>query len=193
MWDKDILKKAEEISDYIYSNFDNVTPSKSNALNFKNIEVEDIKVVIIGQDPYPTANVANGYAFAVNKGTKIPQSLNNVFKELKSNFGIVNTDETLESWVKQGVLLLNKTLTTIVGQSNVHKKYWNDFTTELIKYIDHSNRKIVWLLWGNDAIKLSKYIANGTVITDAHPSPLSVRHRSGKSFLEVNKYININW
>lgn len=185
-WPIDLINKANEILNKISS--EDITPSKENVLRFLQLDPSLIKVVIVGQDPYPTRGVANGNAFAVNKGCKIPASLRNIFKEIQEVNGSVETDETLSHWTDQGVLLLNKSLTTIVGQSNAHKKYWNSYTDELIKWID-VNIKPIWVLWGNDALKIKPFLTS-EVISDFHPSPLSVRHRNKNTFKLIK---SINW
>lgn len=186
-WKQELVIQGNEILNSI--DFKNITPNKEDVLNFLNMDPSKIKVVIIGQDPYPTKGVANGYAFAVNKGCKVPQSLNNIFKEIKEINGAVHTDETLESWKDQGVLLLNTSLTTKIGEPNAHKHLWQEFTTQIIKWLDDNFQDIKWVIWGNEAKKVSKNI-KGIKIIDAHPSPLSVRHRNKNTFKEITE---INW
>lgn len=185
-WPQTIIDKGNQILNTL--DFTNVTPNKENALRFFEMNPSDIKVVIIGQDPYPTQGVANGRAFAVNKGNKLPQSLKNIFKEIVEVQGFVNTDETLDSWAAQGVLMLNTALTTIIGQPNAHKSLWQNYTKEIIDWLD-TNFNITWVLWGNEAIKVGKDL-KGEKIIDAHPSPLSVRHRNKNTFKILN---NIKW
>lgn len=181
-WKQELIDKGNSILNSL--DFNNVTPEKENVLRFLEMNPSEIKVVIIGQDPYPTKGVANGKAFAVNKGTPLPQSLKNIFKEINEVQGFVQTDETLESWTSQGVLLLNTALTTVVGQPNAHKDIWQAYTKEVIEWLD-SNFDITWVLWGNEALKVGKNI-KGKKIFDAHPSPLSVRHRNKNTFKELN-------
>lgn len=186
-WPKDLVDKFNNKLNTI--DFNNVTPNKENVLRFLEMDPLKIKVVIIGQDPYPTLGVANGRAFAVNKGIKLPQSLKNIFKEIEEVQGFVKTDETLEHWASQGVLMLNRALTTVVGNPGAHKNIWANLTLELIQYLDQ-NVKPSFVLWGNDAIDLEKSIKNSTIIKDAHPSPLSVRKRNKNTFKELK---GITW
>lgn len=185
-WPQHLVDKGNEIINSI--DFNNVTPNKEYVLRFLEINPEDIKVVIIGQDPYPTKGVANGRAFAVNKGCALPQSLKNIFKEIKEVQGEVFADETLELWASQGVLLLNTSLTTIIGEPNAHKNIWREYTQEIVNWLDQ-NLTISWVLWGNEAKALGKNFKNSK-IEDVHPSPLSVRNRNKSTFKELR---NIKW
>lgn len=170
--------------------FVNTTPSKKDALKILNINKP--RVVILGQDPYPTKGVANGRAFAVEANVDIPKSLKNIFKEIKETFGEVKTDRTLISWEKQGVMLLNTSLTTNIGESNSHQKIWNDFTLDLIKKIDKED--VIWVLWGKEAQKYKSIIKHAKhIIEDAHPSPLAQKYRKGDSFSKLDKIIKIEW
>lgn len=160
-------KDCSPIYENIYNAF-NLTP------------LEDVKVVIIGQDPYPTKGVAMGLAFSVNKDTKIPKSLNNMFLEAVSDVGIEypkNGDLTL--WAKKGILLLNRILTVEVGKSLAHEnKGWEQFTKKAIELINLQNRKIVFILLGNVAKKIKPLLNNPNhlIIEAPHPSPLSAYH-----------------
>ena len=184
-WPVELIKEGNSILNKCYGS--NVSPAKENVLRFFQLDPSKIKVIILGQDPYPTPGVANGRAFAVNKNVKEPQSLKNVFKELIEVNGYYETDKTLEHWENQGVLLLNTSLTVKHFKPNSHKEYWKDFTNKLITWLDQ-NLKVTWVLWGNEAKKYQKNLRN-KVIFDAHPSPLSVRHRKKNTFREI-KYIN---
>ena len=116
---------------------------------FRAIPYEDVKIVILGQDPYYSKlNEANGFAFAVSKGVSIPPSLRNVFKEIASEFGVIPSDCTLEYLVKQGVFLLNTALTTIHGEAFAHGKLWQPFTDNAISFLNERTEPIVFLLWG---------------------------------------------
>lgn len=192
-WPIELINKGNTILEKI--DFCNSLPEKENVLRFFANDFQNIKVVIIGQDPYPTPGVANGIAFATNLDTPIPQSLRNIFKEINEIQGFVKTDQTLSSWEKQGVLLLNRSLTTKPFQSNAHKVLWDKFTIEIISYIDSQLENVYFVLWGNDAIALRKYIINNekNVITDAHPSPLSVRKRDKKTFKILLDKTDIVW
>lgn len=181
-----------------------VVPSKDLILNTFNLIENDIKVVILGQDPYYVPGFANGLAFSVNKNCKIPRSLQNIFKELKSfddSFNFENGDLSL--WAKQGVLLLNTCLTTIEGKALAHKHVnWEEYTTLLISEISKFEN-VVFILLGNNAIKYQKYInsESNLVLTTSHPSPLSARRGffGSNVFNKTNEYLKnvnkktINW
>lgn len=189
-WPHSIIDQGQKILDSLDFNCP-ITPQKNDVLNFLTIDPQSIKVVILGQDPYPTKGVANGYAFAVNSYAPIPKSLQNIFQEIKATFGKVITDRTLKHWTNQGVLLLNTSLTTLINQPNAHQSIWKDFTLNLIKWLD-SNIKLIWVLWGNEAKKYLPLLHN-QVIYDAHPSPLSVSYRKKHTFKELHKLTNISW
>jgi len=173
-----------------------------NALNLTSFE--DVKVVIIGQDPYHGANQAHGLSFSVNYGIKTPPSLANIYKELKSDIDFsLPSHGNLTSWANQGVLLLNATLTVRAGEPGSHqKKGWETFTDSIIKLISNEKEHCVFLLWGNFAkskinlIDLEKHL----VLMAAHPSPLAGGAFFGcKHFSKTNEYLisknkpTINW
>ena len=172
---KIILSKLENL---------NITPTKDKVLRFLDQNPNKIKVVILGQDPYPGKNVATGNAFAVNENVRTPKSLQNIFKEIKQIYGKVEADKTLQSWIDQGVLLLNTSLTTIIGKSNVHKKIWQPYTSKVIKWLD-LNFNVQWILWGNEAQRIGNNI-RGFKVKDAHPSPFSNHLRHKKTFQIIN-------
>ena len=186
-WKNSLVEKGKEILEKI--DFSNSTPNKNNVLNFLKMNPNKIKVVIIGQDPYPTKGVANGYAFAVNKNQKIPASLKNIFKEIKEIQGYVKADETLSHWKNQGVLLLNGSLTTEIGRTNAHKHLWASFVLDLISWLDQNYPNITWVIWGREAEKITSGI-KGNKIIDAHPSPLSYSKRKKHTFKLLKK---IDW
>lgn len=143
---------------------------------FKKIDFEEVKVVIIGQDPYHEEGQANGMCFSVNKGIKNPPSLKNIFKEIFEEYRILRTDGDLTDWVDQGVLLLNSILTVEKSQAGSHeKKGWEEFTNKLIYKLEKRNDPIVFMLWGNYAIKKAGALEGSRhyVLTSKHPSPLS--------------------
>ncbi|WP_452230039.1 uracil-DNA glycosylase [Lacinutrix sp. MEBiC02404] len=153
-------------------------PKKEAIFNAFNIcTFEDLKVVIIGQDPYHDVGQANGLCFSVNAGIAIPPSLKNIYKELESDVGhVVSNSGNLEAWGKQGVLLLNATLTVRAHQAGSHqKKGWETFTDSVIKLISAEKEHVVFLLWGGFAKKKAKLIdeKKHTILTSGHPSPLS--------------------
>ncbi len=161
-----------------------------NALNY--VKPEEVKVVILGQDPYINEGQANGLAFSVSQGVPLPPSLKNIFKELDLEYKIgMKTNGDLTSWAKQGVLLLNSSLVTKAHQAgSLCKIGWNDFTDEIIRAINSLDQPVVYLLWGNFAKKAKRFITskNACVLETSHPSPLSVRH----GFLGSNCFKNCN-
>ena len=161
---------------------------------FNYFNIDDTKVVIIGQDPYQTPHYANGLAFAVNKDVSIPKSLANIFLELKDDIGPFHTDKTLVHWAKQGVLLLNMVLTVNVGDSNSHANHgWEIFSSNIIKMINEKRHNIVFILWGKKAQKIEQLINKNKhlVIASAHPSPLSAYNGffGSKPFSRTNVYL----
>lgn len=143
---------------------------------------DEVKVVIIGQDPYHGANQGHGLAFSVQQGIKSPPSLKNIFKELYNDVGIPTPDHGhLESWAKQGVLLLNTVLTVQKGKANSHAKMgWEDFTDEIVEKLNSEKEGIVFMLWGAPAAKKGKGIDVNRhfVIKTSHPSPLGATKTS---------------
>lgn len=158
--------------------------------------LEKVKVVIIGQDPYPTENVAMGLAFSVSKDTKIPKSLNNMFIELVDDLGVDYPNcGDLSKWAESGILLLNRILTVEQSKPLSHKnKGWEEFTKKVIETINKKNRKVVFILLGNEAIKIKKYLNNPKhlVIEAPHPSPLSAYHGffGSKIYSKTCLYLN---
>ncbi len=155
---------------------------------------DKVEVVIIGQDPYHNDNQANGLSFSVSENVPAPPSLKNIFAELKSDLGIERTSKELDDWAKQGVLMLNATLTVRAHSPNSHKDLgWEKFTDFIIKQISEKKKDIVFVLWGAFAQKKAELI-NSThhfIIQSAHPSPFSV-HRGffgSKPFSKINSYL----
>lgn len=158
---------------------------------------KDTKVVILGQDPYHGLGEANGLCFSVNRGIKMPPSLNNIYKELYSDLGIIRNDTDLSDWAKQGVLLLNSVLTVEKDKPASHKFIgWEQFTDEIIKKLNEKEEPIVFILWGNFAKSKIKYITNPKhlVISSSHPSPFSVNYGffGSKPFSKTNKFLKEN-
>ena len=179
----------------------NIYPKHDDIFNaFKYCSYNNTKVVIIGQDPYHGINQANGLSFSVQKDKKIPPSLNNIFKELYNDVGIIKTSGDLIEWAEQGVLLLNSVLTVYEGCPNSHKGWgWETFTDNVIKQLNNENN-IVFILWGKYAQKKGELIniEKHKIIKSNHPSPLSA-NRGGffetKPFSLCNSYLSvpINW
>ena len=148
----------------------------------------DVKVVIVGQDPYPNPQHAMGLAFSVRESVStLPASLRNIFTELESDLGIKPNNGDLSRWVSQGVLLLNRALTVKPGEPASHSKIgWHEFTEVIIKNVAKSGA--IGVLWGNDAQTLAKYFSKDDLFTAPHPSPLSVYRGfyGSKPFSKVN-------
>ena len=202
LWDK---KLAEELKKPYFNKLDSfiknernsyiIYPKADDVYNaFKLTTFENVKVILIGQDPYHGLNQAHGLSFSVNQGIKVPPSLKNIFKELHSDIGFNIPDNgNLTDWAKQGVLLLNATLTVRSGEPGSHQnKGWEAFTDEIIKLISDEKQNCVFLLWGNYAknkknlINLDKHL----VLESAHPSPLARGAFFGcKHFSKTNEYL----
>ncbi|MDO6598052.1 uracil-DNA glycosylase [Oceanihabitans sp. 2_MG-2023] len=169
-------------------------PAKENIFNAFNLcAFEDLKVVIIGQDPYHDDGQANGLCFSVNEGVALPPSLKNIFKELENDLGTCfSKNGNLEHWAKQGVLLLNATLTVRAHQAGSHqKKGWETFTDTVIQLISDKKENVIFLLWGGFAKKKAKIIDSKkhTILCSGHPSPLSANRGywfGNKHFSSVN-------
>lgn len=164
-----------------------------NALHYTSYK--DLKVVILGQDPYHGPNQAHGLSFSVSPGVKIPPSLLNIYKELNSDLGCyIPNNGYLKKWADQGVLLLNTSLTVRAGEANSHKnKGWEIFTDKIISLINEKTDPVVFLLWGNNAINKKKLITNKQhlILSSAHPSPLSASRGffGSKPFSKINKFL----
>ena len=164
-----------------------------NALKYT--AYEDVKAVILGQDPYHQPGQAHGLCFSVKKGVQIPPSLVNIYKELESDLGIKPPSHGyLESWARNGVLLLNTVLTVRDSQANSHKgKGWEIFTDRVIELINEREKPMVFILWGNNATAKEKLITNPAhcIIKSAHPSPLSAHYGfwGGKYFSRTNEFL----
>ncbi len=179
-FEKDYYKKlrATLIEEYRHHT---VYPDKHdlfNALHFTSFK--EVKVVIIGQDPYHGPNQAHGLSFSVKPGVPIPPSLQNIYKELQSELGCpIPSHGYLIKWATQGVLLLNTTLSVRSGQPNSHASLgWHHFTSEVIRTLNYHETPVVFLLWGKNAYSLKSLITNPNhlILTAPHPSPLSA-HR----------------
>ena len=159
---------------------------------------DDVKVVILGQDPYHEPGQAHGMAFSVQPGVKTPPSLVNIYKEMLDDLGIPLADHGyLMKWAEQGVLLLNACLTVRAHQANSHKnKGWEQFTDRVIQLLNEREKPMVFILWGNNAKAKMKYITNPNhlVLTGAHPSPLSAYNGfyGGKYFSKTNEFLVAN-
>ena len=163
---------------------------------FDHCHFDDVKVVIIGQDPYHGPNQANGLCFSVNDGIPFPPSLQNIFKEIESEWGqALPSTGNLERWADQGVLLLNATLTVRQGEAGSHqKKGWETFTDAVIKKVSEEKEKVIFLLWGGFAQKKGNIIdgSKHLILNSGHPSPLSANRGfwfGNNHFLKTNEYL----
>lgn len=178
-------------------------PKRDDIFNaFKLTEYDDVKVVIFGQDPYHEENQAHGLAFSVLNNIA-PPSLKNIFKEIESDINKKRTNPNLSDWAKQGVLLLNDVLTVKPHQANSHKNIgWQTFTDKVIEELNKKEKPIVFILWGNNAIKKEiKIDKKHFILKSAHPSPLSAYNGffGSKVFSKTNSilkklnYDEIKW
>ena len=202
-WDK--ILKDEFKKDYFkelveFLNIENknkiIFPKKEDLFRaLKLTDYDDVRVVILGQDPYHGEKEANGLCFSVNHGVQTPPSLQNIFKELKSDLGITRLDTDLTDWAEQGILLLNTVLTVEKDKAFSHRgKGWEMFTYEIIKKLNEKEEPIVFVLWGNAARSKKTLITNSIhkIVESAHPSPLSYNKgfKDSKPFSKINKLLN---
>ncbi len=188
----------QQLKQYVDEEYENNTvyPPKNrifHCFNFK--DYDEVKVVIIGQDPYHEEHQANGLAFSVSKGVKIPPSLVNIYKEAHDDVGIeIPPHGDLSSWANQGVLLLNTVLTVRAHEANSHKlKGWEKFTDHIIEVLNEREKPLVFILWGKQAIDKAKMIDTNKhcVIKSVHPSPLSAYRGffGSKPFSKTNAFL----
>ena len=183
-----------------------IYPKKTEVFNaFKYTDYTNVKVVILGQDPYHGPNQAEGLSFSVSNEVIKPPSLKNIFKELESDLGIPFPEyNSLKPWAKEGVLLLNAVLTVEEHKPASHaNKGWETFTDEIIKILNKKEEPVVFILWGNYAREKKVYITNPIhyIIESPHPSPFSARNGffGSKPFSKTNEFLKskgikeINW
>ena len=193
-----IFVKSEYKNKQVFPPYENIF----DALRFT--DYDDVKVVILGQDPYHGLGEAHGLSFSVHKGVNMPPSLQNIFKELESDIGIRRTDSDLTDWAKQGVLLLNSIMTVEKDKPLSHQnKGWEIFTDNIIRYLNDREEPVIFLLWGSFARSKKNLITNKRhyIIESVHPSPLSAYRGffGSKPFskinyiLEKNNESKINW
>ena len=185
----------EQWMDVLDNETKTIYPSSNHIFKVFELKPQDIKVVILGQDPYYHPGQANGLAFSVNPNTSTPRSLKNIFKELKDDLGIERTNADLSDWHEQGVFLLNTALSVPEKEPNKHKKEWKKFTDELLMYLTKTNPDILYLMWGKNAEEHGFTIADRlphdkkVIHYSAHPSPLSASRGffNSKPFSWVNE------
>lgn len=176
-----------------------IFPPRQNIFRALNLcDYDDVKVVILGQDPYHELHQANGLAFSVYPGVKVPPSLVNIYKELQSDLNTtIPNHGDLTKWAKQGVLLLNNVLTVEQGKANSHAGIgWETFTLNIVKALNQREKPLVFILWGNNARSKKQYIdtTKHLVLESAHPSPLSA-HRGffgSRPFSRANQFLVSN-
>jgi uracil-DNA glycosylase len=177
-----------------------IYPNMYNIFNaLKYTSYEDVKVVIIGQDPYHQPNQAHGLAFSVLKGNRVPPSLVNIFKEIQTDVGINNLGKhgELTKWAQEGVLLLNNVLTVRDSCPNSHKgRGWENFTDDVIKILNQREKPMVFILWGANARAKARLVTNPNhlVLQSAHPSPLSAYNGffGSRPFSKANNFLMAN-
>lgn len=198
---KELLEKVDEE----YSKYKVYPPRGKIFAALTNCDINDIKVVILGQDPYHEEGQAHGMCFSVLPGVEVPPSLKNIYKEIQAEYGFAPPNHGyLMSWAKQGILLLNTTLTVREHQANSHSTYgWQKFTDRVIQEVNKKEEPVVFLLWGRNAISKQKFIDENKhyVLTSAHPSPLSAyqgflgngHFKKANDFLKMQGKTEINW
>ena len=183
-----LFDKGEYQTKIVYPRYENIF----NALRYT--DYDDVKVVILGQDPYHGENEAHGLSFSVLEGVRRPPSLDNIFKELYSDLGVKRTNNNLSDWAQQGVLLLNSIMTVIKDKPLSHKsRGWEIFTDNIIKYLNDREKPVVFILWGSYARSKKELITNKRhlIIESAHPSPLSASRGffGSKPFSKCNAFL----
>lgn len=170
-WREVLAPFSEHVAGILRSCEPDTWPRRPDVFHALAVPRDEVRVVIVGQDPYPTPGHAHGLAFSVPEGVSpLPRSLANIFKELADDTGLVRTRGDLSDWVAQGVLLLNRVLTVRAGQPGSHRgRGWEPFTEALLRSVEPE----VVVLWGNDAQTARPFFEEAEVIVSAHPSPLS--------------------
>lgn len=186
-----VFVKNEYNKKIIYPEYKNIF----NALRYT--DYDDVKVVILGQDPYHGDREAHGLSFSVKNGIPMPPSLRNIFKELKNDIDVDRTQTDLTDWAKQGVLLLNSIMTVVKDHPLSHKdKGWEIFTDHIIKYLGEREKPMVFILWGSYARSKKELVKNKNhlIIESVHPSPLSASRGffGSKPFSKTNDFLKKN-
>lgn len=201
-FEKEYYQKIRKFLVYEYNHY-RIFPDMNDIFNaLKMADYNDIKVVIIGQDPYHEEGQAHGLSFSVQKGIKIPPSLMNIYKELNTDLGCyIPNNGYLEKWARQGVLLLNNVLTVRKGLANSHKECgWETFTDRVITELNKREKPVVFMFWGACAKKKEALVTNKNhyILKAAHPSPLSAYNGffGCKHFSKANAFLGkdaIDW
>lgn len=194
-FEKDYYKDLRKLLIEEYKHYE-IFPKAENIFNaFHYTAYKDVKVLILGQDPYHNIGQAHGLAFSVKDGVKIPPSLQNIYKELNSDLGIpIARTGYLKAWADEGIMLLNTTLTVRAHQPMSHAKIgWEIFTNAVIEKISEKKEPVVYILWGNHAKARKKFINNKNhlIIEGVHPSPLSANKGffGSKPFSRANEFL----
>ena len=173
-----------------------IFPKPSEVFNAFNLtKFEDVKVIILGQDPYHGDGQAHGLSFSVKKGIKPPPSLQNIFKELESDIGFSRPSHgNLEKWCQQGVILLNSILTVEKGQPGSHaNKGWEKFTDKVLESLNCHKKNLVYILWGKKALEKASFVnkVDNLIVHSSHPSPYSANNGflGSKPFSKTNDYL----
>lgn len=205
--EKDSFENLWSFLEKEYSEKDIFPEMKNIFRAFNEVPLKDLKVIIVGQDPYHTPGVAEGLCFSIPRGSKVLPSIKNIYKELKTDLNIDKdfTNGNLEYLTKQGVLLINQVLTVESHKPGSHwKQGWEEFTAKAIEKISQDKENIVFILWGKNAQEIESHIKNPEkhlILKSAHPSPFSA-HRGffgNKHFSKTNNYLKskkkkeINW
>lgn len=192
---KEYFKKLTKFIKQEYSSTKIYPEGKNIFRAFELCPFDQVKVVILGQDPYHGPQQANGLSFSVNEGIPLPPSLQNIYKEIEQDTGAkMPKTGNLDNWARQGILLLNATLTVRANQAGSHQKQgWEEFTDAVIQAISDKKTHIVFLLWGKYAQQKGEIIdaAKHKVLKSAHPSPFSAYYGffGNKHFSQTNKYL----
>lgn len=194
---KPLFDKLDVNIDHLYTSTDIIYPQKNDVFRVFEMDVQNIKVVLLGQDPYHGPDQAHGLSFSVPNGIKIPPSLRNIYKELLIEFPERNynfSSGNLEQWFyREKIFLLNASLTVVKGNPGSHMKIWEAFTNNVIQFISEHNSKCIFLLLGNFAKAKECFISNKErIIKGVHPSPLSARNGFFHSnlFKKVEELLN---
>jgi uracil-DNA glycosylase len=188
-WGSVFAAHRDAINQFLESLGGSVAPARSEIFRAFSLPLDQVRVVIVGQDPYPGDGVADGLAFSSRHSAKVPASLRNIFREYSSDLGLPIPDHCdLSAWQDSGVLLLNRTLTTTSGESNAHRGFvWNSLTSDVARELGH--RGVIAILWGKNAQELGEFFED--TVESVHPSPLSA-HRGffgSKPFSQVNRLL----
>ena len=198
IWESEGFHKFMKIVDHEYETKTIFPPHDHIFEALKLTPYENVKVVIMGQDPYHGVGEAHGLSFSVQKGVKVPPSLQNIYKELYDDLGIPPASHgDLTNWAKEGVLMLNAVLTVIKDTPASHRKLgWERLTDYIIRLLNEKEEPVVFILWGNFAKEKAKYITNPRhlVLTSPHPSPFSARYGffGSKPFSKTNEFLRKN-